>query len=103
MDAREVCERRRVAGRLEVGRGEFACNLVGGCECRRVAGCLGVMSNFGDGFLWGCGGMCGMICVSYKIWPFIWFLLASMSEVFWNWNLRKGQDCLGKLKNRLKH
>lgn len=61
---------------------EFACNLVGGCECRRVAGCLGVMSNFGDGFLWGCGGMCGMICVSYKIWPFIWFLLASMSEVF---------------------
>lgn len=29
-----------------------------------------------------CGGMCDMICVSYKIWPFIWFLFASMSEAF---------------------
>ena len=23
-----------------------------------------------------------MICVSYKIWPFIWFPFASMSEAF---------------------
>ena len=36
----------------------------------------------GDGFLWCCGGMCGMICISYKIYPFIWFLFASMSEAF---------------------
>ena len=42
----------------------------------------GGMSNFWDGFLWCCDGMCGMIYVSYKIWPFIWFLLASMSEAF---------------------
>ena len=28
------------------------------------------------------GGMCGMICISYKIYPFIWFLFASMSEAF---------------------
>lgn len=33
-------------------------------------------------FLWCCGGMCGMICISYKIYPFIWFLFASMSEAF---------------------
>lgn len=26
--------------------------------------------------------MCGMICISYKIYPFIWFLFASMSEAF---------------------
>ena len=40
----------------------------------------GRLSDFLDGFLWCCDGLCGMICISYKIWPFIWFLFASMSE-----------------------
>ena len=61
---------------------EIPCGLEGDCERRRVAGRWKVVSKFGDGFLWCCGGMCGMICISYKIYPFIWFLFASMSEAF---------------------
>ena len=75
------CERRRVAGRCSLEL-EIPCGFEGGCECRCVAGRWKVVSKFGDGFLWCCGGMCGMICISYKIYPFIWFLFASMSEAF---------------------
>ena len=63
----------RCAGWLG-GKAEFPCGLEGGCERRSVAGRWKVVSKFGDGFLWCCGGMCGMICISYKIYPFIWFL-----------------------------
>ena len=59
---------------LVVWKLEILCVCQGGCERRCVAGRWKVVSKFGDGFLWCCGGMCGMICVSYKIWPVIWFL-----------------------------
>ena len=52
---------------LVVWKSEIPCGLEGDCEGRRVAGRWMVVSKFGDGFLWCCGGMCDMICVSYKI------------------------------------
>ena len=40
----------------------------------REHGCIPATVGIVDGFLWCCGGMCGMLCISYKIWPFIWLL-----------------------------